>query len=259
MEDPDKIIQANKEHWEKAVADGAGCTRPHLTLDTAAFQSYREGRTTRLPVPHCDNAVDAVVMKDVDGKDVLCLAAGGGQQSVAYSLLGARVTVFDLAEGQLEGDRTAAEHYGYEIVTVQGNMQDLSVLSDDSFDIVHGMGMAWVPHTAELYSEVSRVLRRGGLYRVEFTNPAVEFMDWSSWDETGYRISVPYEQRSDKDGTATQFRHYMSEIFNGLLANGLAIEQVEDRWIDKPDLSDPGSWSHWMAFIVGFEVVARKQ
>ena len=40
--------------------------------------------------------------------DVLCLAAGGGQQSVAFALLGANVTVFDLSETQLEHDRLAA-------------------------------------------------------------------------------------------------------------------------------------------------------
>jgi len=95
------------------------------------------------------------------------------------------------------------------------------------------------------------------MYRVEFTNPAVEFMD-RRWDGTGYRITLPYSQRAEHDGTATQFRHYMSEIFNGLIEKGFTIELVEDRWIDTPDLSDPGSWSHWMAYIVGFEIVARK-
>ena len=76
----------------------------------------------------------------VKGKDVLCLASGGGQQSAVFGLLGANVTVVDLSQGQLDGDKTAAKHYGYSIQTVQADMRDLSCLSSDSFDLVHQMG-----------------------------------------------------------------------------------------------------------------------
>ena len=51
-------------------------------------------------------------------KDVLCLAAGGGQQSAVFGLLGARVTVIDFTQGQLDGDITAAKHYGYPVETI---------------------------------------------------------------------------------------------------------------------------------------------
>lgn len=37
----------------------------------------------------------AGLLADIDGKDVLCLASGGGQQSAVFSLLGAKVTVVD--------------------------------------------------------------------------------------------------------------------------------------------------------------------
>ncbi len=100
----DEIAMANKAGWEKVVREGAGSTRPYLDLDIEAFRAYREGETTRLPSERCDDPVMAMV-KD---KDVLCLGAGGGQQSAVCSLLGARVTVFDICEGQLDGDRTAA-------------------------------------------------------------------------------------------------------------------------------------------------------
>ena len=40
----------------------------------------------------------------MDEVTVLCLACGGGQQSVALALLNANVTVFDLSEGQLDRD-----------------------------------------------------------------------------------------------------------------------------------------------------------
>lgn len=36
--------------------------------------------------------------ENVEDKDVLCLASGGGQQSVVLSPLGARATVVDICE-----------------------------------------------------------------------------------------------------------------------------------------------------------------
>jgi ubiquinone/menaquinone biosynthesis C-methylase UbiE len=57
-------------------------------------------------------------------------------ESAAFALLGPRVTVFDLSEGQLERDRQAARHYGQAVRTIQGDMRDLSQLADISFDIV---------------------------------------------------------------------------------------------------------------------------
>jgi 2-polyprenyl-3-methyl-5-hydroxy-6-metoxy-1,4-benzoquinol methylase len=64
---------------------------------------------------------------------------------VIFSLLGAHVTVVDLAERQLKADQKAAKYYGYEIDTFQGDMQDLSFIADISFDLVYGTGMCYIP------------------------------------------------------------------------------------------------------------------
>jgi len=262
MNELDEIAFANKAHWEKAVKEGAGFTRPYLDLDVEAFRAYRERKTKNLPKPYGDNPVGRVVMKDVQGKDVLCLAAGGGQQSAVFSLLGARVTVLDLAEGQLEGDKKAAAHYGYEVTTIQGDMRDLSCLRDESFDLVYGTGMAFVPDVHEVYSGVARVLRVGDFYRVDFANPATEFVDCTDWDGKGYRITRPYaEKMRRRDDGAIEFRHHLCDIFNGLIAVGFYIQQVEDNWFyDRPNVeAESGSWRHWMAYTAGLAIVARKE
>jgi SAM-dependent methyltransferase len=207
------------------------------------------------------------VLADAGGKDVLCLASGGGQQSAVFGLLGARVTVLDLTEGQLDGDRTAAAHYGYDLVAIQGDMRDLSGLADESFDLVYqGNTMSWVPDARQVYAGVARVLRKGGVYRVHFPNPATEFVDCDSWDGEGYRLTVPYgvtEQvlRPGVDGPdCIQFRHHLGEVFNGLLDVGLSIRRVQDaphyfrEYADAP----PGSWDHWLMFVGGFAIVATK-
>jgi 2-polyprenyl-3-methyl-5-hydroxy-6-metoxy-1,4-benzoquinol methylase len=67
-------------------------------------------------------------------KDVLCLACGGGQQSIAFALLEANVTVFDLSEAQLNRDREAA-HFGVDIKILQGDIRDLSHLNEAAYRV----------------------------------------------------------------------------------------------------------------------------
>lgn len=262
MKKPDEIATVNKGRWEEVVKEGAGCTLPYLDLNVEAFRAYREGKTTVLPKPCCDSADEGMVMAAARGRDVLCLGAGGGQQSALFSLLVARVTVLDICEGQLEGDRKAAAHYGYDVTTIQGDMRDLSELADGSFDLVYGMGTCYIPDIREVYVGVAGVLRGGGLYHTDFQNPATEFVDSEDWDGVGYRITKAYAERERRrpDGMA-EFRHYLDEIFNGLLETGFSIEHVSDSpgEVPSPEL-EPGSYAHWREFIGGgFSIVARKR
>ena len=153
----DKVYHYNKERWEALVKAKALFTRPWLDLDAG---SARE-RLDRWGL-----------LGDIAGKQVLCLAGGGGQQSVAFALLGADVSVLDLSDGQLAQDREAAAHYGLEVSTHQGDMRDLSRFEDGAFDIVwHPYALNFVPDCRVVFREVARVLRPGGLYHFGAANP----------------------------------------------------------------------------------------
>ncbi len=259
MRERDEVARANEPFWERMVREGCGFTIPWLDLDPNVIRQFAEGKLD--PVPEPLTAMSpGNILAEVEGKDVLCLACGGGQQSAVFALVGARVTVVDLAQGQLEGDRKAAAHYGYEVTTIHGDMRDLSLLDDGSFDIVYGTAVCYVPDTRQVYSEVARVLRPGGLYRSDWRQPAIHFV---AWDGNGYRVTKPYSEKTDqREDGALEFRHYMDDIFNGLLEVGLSIRQVADlsRRV-KPDLQAfPGSWTHERAYSGGeFVVVARKE
>ena len=141
-------------------------------------------------------------MGDVTGLNVLCLASGGGQQSVAFALLGSQVTVFDLSDTQLERDTTAAEHYGLSIRTVQGDMRDLTCFDDDGFDVVYqAFSLNFVPDVRPVHAEVARVLRPEGLYRLEWSNPFTQTIDDAVWTGKGYLLKHPYVdgQRDQRD------------------------------------------------------------
>ena len=258
MSQSDEVALANEKHWEKMVRERCGFTVPWLDLDPDVIRQYAHGDLDPVPEP-LDVVSPHNILADVKGKDVLCLASGGGQQSAVFGLLGARVTVVDLAQGQLEEDRRAAAHYGYPVTTIHADMRDLSCLDKASFDLVYGTAVCYVPDIRQVYAEVARVLRPGGLYRTDWGQPAIHFV---AWDGNGYRVTKPYcEQIDRRDDGAIEFRHYMDDIFGGLLDAGLSIRQVEDlsRHV-KPDLqASPGSWTHERTYFGGeFVVVARK-
>jgi SAM-dependent methyltransferase len=253
----------NQAWWERMVAEGNGFTQPWLDLNPAEIQAYADGTLTYTPRP-INQVFPAHLLKDIEGKDVLCMASGGGQQSAVFGLLGANVTVVDIAEGQLAGDQQAAAHYGYAVRTFQGDMSDLSMLEAESFDLVYQPpSMVYTPDVLKVYSGVARILRSGGVYRADAHNPAVQFFD--EWDGVGYRISVPYavkaRQRAE-DAPVMEYRHELSEVFNGLIACGFVIEQVVESPIDlyQAEEPEPGSWLHPELYVPGmFVVIARKK
>lgn len=260
-----KYASVNKEWWEKMVKEECGFTKPWLALDIKILQKLAKGELKNPPEP-LNDIYPISVLKNVKGKDVLCLASGGGQQSAVFGLLGANVTVIDIAEGQLEGDKKAAAHYGYKVKTIQGDMSDLSMLKDNSFDLVYqAPSMAYIPDVKKVYSEVARVLRSRGLYRADAQNPQSQFVDESSWDGKGYRISVPYavkEKQRAEDENVIEYRHYLDEIFNGLIKCEFVIEHVEEMpknlYQNKKD--KPGSWGHSLLYMPGmFAILARKK
>ena len=264
MHERDEIAAAAARHWERMVQEGCGFTRPWLDLTPDLLRRYVAGELD--PVPESLTCMyPARVLADVAGKDVLCLAAGGGQQSAVFGVLGARVTVVDLAPGQLEGDKKAAAHYGYPVTTLCADMRDLSGLENASFDLVYQpASMAYVPDVRPVYAGVARVLRVGGKYRVAFTNPATQFVDMDDWDGEGYRIHVPYAVKARQhEGTGvTEFRHYWRDIFGGLLDLGFSIQTVCEapHHLRQDVEAAPGSWAHILSYVQwGLAIVARKE
>lgn len=247
------------------VDEGIGFTKPWLDLDVDLVKKYAQGKLEKAVVP-LNDIYPVSVLNNVKGKDVLCLASGGGQQSAVFGILGARVAVLDISDGQLKGDKKAAKHYGYEVRTVQGDMGDLSAFGDNSFDVVYqAPSMGYVPDLKLVYSEVARVTRKGGLYRADAQNPVSQFIDEDSWDGKGYRISVPYsvkEKVRADDKEVYEYRHYLDETFNGLIESGFAIKQVVEAPSDlyQEGEPEPGGWLHSLLFVPGiFAILAKRK
>lgn len=245
----DEIIRYNKERWEALARAGVDYSQPRHDLNA---QTARE-------------LVDAYgKLGEVAGKDVLCLAGGGGQQSAAFALLGANVTVLDLAETQLERDREALAHYNLAARLEQGDMRDLSRFADNSFDVVwHAFSLTFIPDPLVVFAEVQRVLRPGGLYQLAWHNPFVHGLDDREWDGKGYSLRLPYVDGevtntdltwdfTGTDGSVhhvegpREFRHTLSTVLNGLIQHRMTILGLWEEMRGDPTAA-PGTWDHYLA------------
>ena len=109
---------------------------------------------------------------NIHGRDLLCLAAGGGRQSALYAAAGARVTVVDISGAMLELDRQVAAERNFDIRTVEASMDDLTALANAAFDIViHPVSSCYVPDMAPVYREVARVTRPDAIYISQHKQP----------------------------------------------------------------------------------------
>jgi SAM-dependent methyltransferase len=248
----DEIARYNQARWKALVGADALFTRPKLDLDADSAQALIDPEKR---------------LGDVAGRNVLCLACGGGQQSVAFALLGANATVFDLSEEQLERDRQAAEHYRVKIEIVQGDIRNLSPFEAARFDIVyHAYSISFVPDAAQVFREVARILRNGGRYWFHCANPFLMAMHQEDWNGDGYVLKAPYlsgarisyndqEWVYDREGldapvqSPIEYRHTLSDLMNGLIDCGFVIRHVADQMDMFPDVhAEPGSWDHFVAF-----------
>ena len=244
----DDLGEFNRQRWDELSHEGVEFGRPwlDLTLDEARKRVDPEGK-----------------LSEVSGKDVLLLAGGGGQQSAAFGLLGARVTVLDFSANQLAADRQAADHYGLLPTLIQGDMRDLSCFGDSSFDLVwHAHSIVFIPDPSLVFREVARVLRDGGLYRLSCANPFFGGIDEQSWTGQGYLLSGEYRDGAAIDpepweiwGEADtpkrvngprEFVHALSTLINVPIQLGLTLLGAWEDGVG--NINDPpGSWGHLTA------------
>ena len=170
----------------------------------------------------------------VAGKDVLCLAAGGGRHGPLLAAAGARVTVVDLSEAQLAHDRRAAAA-GAAIRVLCTSLDDLSPLAARAFDVVvQPVASCYLPDLTRAHAEVARVLRPGGLYVVQHKQPAS--LQAAASGE-GYPFQWPYLDGfalpavsgvAHREVNAAEFLHTLDALLGGLCRAGFVIEDITE-------------------------------
>jgi SAM-dependent methyltransferase len=234
----------NQRAWDRQVQQGNRWTLP---VDGDAIAAARRGDwsvvlTPERPVPR------DWFPADLNGLEVLALASAGGQQGPLLAAAGARVTVYDASDKQLDQDRAVAEREGLDLAFVQGDMADLSALDDASFDLVfHPVSNIFVPDVRPVWREAARVLRPSGELLAGFVNPLYFLFDDDALGRGEYvvRYAIPYSDTDQLDSASLDalmaqdeplcFGHSLTDQIGGQLEAGLAMTGFyEDRWHDKP-------------------------
>ncbi|MFN3157961.1 MAG: class I SAM-dependent methyltransferase [Rubinisphaera brasiliensis] len=247
-------LAANRAAYDKLARDGAvfakcatdeECQQPLATLDSRGW----------LP-------------KSVQGMNVLCLAAGGGWQSILYATAGANVTVVDLSPQMLALDHREARRRSLSLRIIEGSMDDLSELVDGQFDIVHQpVSTCYVPEVLPVFKEVARVLKNGGIYISQHKSPvSLQVAERDARDRyvlgVGYYHQGPLPavpDQSYRENGAVEYLHRFEQIVGGMCLAGLHIEALTEPYRGNPQ-ARPGDFRHRGLFVAPYiRVKARRE
>ncbi len=236
------ITDHNRKAWDKQVEYQNRWTIP---VSSDEIKKAREGDweiilTPIIPVPKN-------WFPNLNGAKVLCLASGGGQQGPIIAAAGADVTVFDNSKRQLEQDKFVAGRDTLEIKTVQGDMADLSVFDDKTFDlIIHPVSNTFVPDVLPVWKEAYRVLRKGASIISGFDNSISHVFDEEEYYKGNLVVKnkIPYSDagllskkeiaRKLEEGSPLEFGHTLDDQIGGQIAAGFVITGFyEDKYAEK--------------------------
>ncbi len=169
----------NRQAWNAQVDGGNPWTLP---VDHEIIESARRGEWSVLLTEQ--KSVPREWFPPMQGLDLLALASGGGQQAPIFAAAGANVTVLDNSPRQLDRDREVAEREGLQIKLIEGDMRDLSMFDDESFDFIfHPVSNLFVPEVRPIWKGAFRVLRHAGTMLAGFMNPIFYIFDIDKADQ----------------------------------------------------------------------------
>ena len=228
------IVKHNKSAWDNYVDKKDRWTIP---VKEEELQNVRNGNWGIVLTPN--KPVPKEWFPTLSGLKVLGLASGGGQQGPILATLGADVTIFDNSEKQLQQDKILSDKFNLDIKTVQGDMKDLTVFADNSFDLIFNpCSVVFVDNVLPVWRECFRVLKPGGILMTGLINPISLQLDEESL-KLVYKqpfsdlYSLPKEKLEDlkNKNEPLVFGHSLTDQIGGQLDAGFNLTAMfEDTW-----------------------------
>ncbi|QOV20172.1 class I SAM-dependent methyltransferase [Blautia liquoris] len=169
---------------------------------------------------------------ELQGKKVLGLASGGGQQIPIFTALGSECTVLDYSEKQLESERLVAGREGYSVRIIKADMTKRLPFSDAEFDVIfHPVSNCYVEEVQPIFKECYRVLKSGGIFLAGLDNGINYIFDD---DEKILVNTLPFNPLKDENqmnqlnesDCGVQFSHTLEEQIGGQLEAGFILTDL---------------------------------
>lgn len=183
-------------------------------------------------------------LKEISGKEVLCVGSGGGQQAPIVAAAGANVVSVDISEEQLKKDLFVANREGLKLLTIKADMSDLSDFKDNTFDLViNAASTVFVPNVEKVWREFYRVLKPGGELFAGMMNPSFFMFDHAEAEESGVleaKHKLPYSdieslgkkelKRIIDDEVPLVWSHSLEKLIGGQTKVGFCIIDLYEDW-----------------------------
>jgi ubiquinone/menaquinone biosynthesis C-methylase UbiE len=250
----DPIIQHNRAAWDDRVRQQKAHT------GTATDRDFANPRAV---VDQC-----GWLEGSLEGKRVLCLAAGGGKQSVLFAALGAVVTVVDISPEMLALDQKVAAERSLKVQTMEATMDNLPGLGEGVFDLViQPVSTSYVPDVLAVFREVARVAKPGALYISQHKQPASLQAEVFPAGK-GYMVSEPYQRQGPlppvvegsrhREAGTMEFLHRWEDLVGGMCRSGFVVEDLLEPRVGNI-LAEAGSFEHRSAFLPPFVTIKARR
>ena len=213
------ISQWCREGWEWGKPIG------HETYVKATQGEWGVYLTPTKVVPHA-------WFGKLQGKKVLGLASGGGQQMPIFAALGAACTVLDYSKEQCNSERMVAQREGYSIEILQADMTKPLPFEDETFDLIfHPVSNCYVEEVEGIFRECYRVLKKGGVFLGGYDTGINYVFDE---EENALKYALPFNPLKDpklyedsiKNNWGIQFSHTIQEQIGGQLKAGFILTDL---------------------------------
>jgi len=220
------FLEINRRAWN--LRTGA-----HIDSEFYGNESFKRGRNSL-------NKFELDLMGDIKGKDVLHLQCHFGQDSISMSRMGAKVTGVDLSDKAIEVARDLAKELNQDTRFFINDVMSFPDVHEEKYDIIFSTygTIGWLPDMDEWAKMVKKFLKPGGkLYLVEF-HPVVWMYD-DAFKEITYsyfnrganndtEVGTYADNDSDIEYAYIDWNHPISDVVNGLIKAGMAIEVLNE-------------------------------
>lgn len=221
------LILAELSDEEKAYAKEI--IRNNWNSDAIEYQKRHRRSTDYVHYgPGCPNDEDIHLLGNVEGKKVIELGCGGGQNCIALAKKGAVCFGIDFSEEQIEYARKLARKNKVNISFVVGDIENLNMVEDESQDIaISAFAFCCVQNLDRTFKETYCILKKGGIFVLSLGHPFYNIF-WGTGDhfDEEFKVQRSYFLRVEVGDGVKCSSYTIENLVNGLIDSGFILQRI---------------------------------